>query len=300
LFVPLENDSGSNYNSITVNYNDEQLEDQPVSSSRRDITILEVNDAPVLKMGEVVLGGEETVTLTVAKENPVSLNLNTFDIDARTSDNSETPMAFRLAITRAEPQTEGDLVVFSVPPASGVRQVVTVQPGAGILGYIQFLGSQTQANEFLQGISFVFPEGEYDLEFVVHDKGFTGYCPPNLAVDKKVYISPDIRQTFGVEGTFPKDGDGKNITSRCNRVSKIAITFNAQSSASVIATVPAAVGASVAALAAIGAVIYAKLRKPEDLDAWQALDGAMGANTMSSGIHVQAGTAGKSGIYQGS
>jgi len=145
-----------------------------------------------------------------------------------------------------------------------------------------------------------FPEGEFDLEFIVHDRGNVGFCPPNIVEDLNIYVSPDIRQTFGAEGSFPSDVDGYPILDRCNRVSRVVITFNASASGSVLATVPAAVGASVAALAAIGAVIYAKLRKPEDLDAWQALDGAMGANTMSSGIHVQAGTAGKSGIYQGS
>jgi len=278
------------------------LESQLVSSSSRDITIRAVNDAPILRMGEIPLGGDGTDFLTVERNNPVSLNLNIIDIDARSSDGSESQMAFRLAITSASPNNEGDLTVFTVPPTQGTGLVntVVVQPSSGDLGYIQFWASQTQANAFLQRISFVFPEGDYDLEFIAHDRGFIGFCPPNIAVDTTLYVAPDIRQRFGAEGTLFTDEDGVEHPSRCNRVSRVVISFNASAAGLVTATVPAAVGASVAALAAIGAVIYAKLRKPEDLDAWQALDGAMGANTMSSGIHVQAGSAGKSGIYQGS
>jgi len=167
------------------------------------------------------------------------------------------------------------------------------------LGYTQFWGTQTQANAFMQRISFTLPEGEYEFEFIVHDKGFTGYCPPDIIRDTTIFASPDIRQKFGTEGSLATDEDGVEQPSRCNRVSKVQINFTATANTSVVAVVPAAVGASVAALAAIGAVIYAKLRKPEDMDAWQALDGAMGANTMSSGIHVAAGSAGQYGIYQG-
>jgi len=297
LFVPLENDYANNYNSITVNYNDEQLEDQLVSSSRRTIDIVAVNDAPVLKMGEVVLGGAETVTLTVAKENPVSLNLNTFDIDARSSDGTtESSMAFRLAIIKANPKDTSKFAHFTVP--ANVSNCVTVQPSATTLGYIQFQAAQTPANAILHGISFTFPEGTYEMEFVAIDKGFVGVCPPGLVKDTTIYVLPDFRKTFGGEGTLPFNDNGP-VKDRCNRVSRVVISFTADVNGSVIASVPAAVGAGVAFLSILGAVIYAKLRKPEDMDAWQALDGAMGTNMVSSQIHVTAGSTGQNTLYQG-
>jgi hypothetical protein len=41
------------------------------------------------------------------------------------------------------------------------------------------------------------------------------------------------------------------------------------------------------------------LNKPEDLDAWQALDNAQFANAQQSGIHKEAKIGGTSALYQG-
>jgi hypothetical protein len=306
LFVPDANDSGNNYNEIRVSYNDGILDGQAVSSTSRIITIRAVNDAPVLTMGGVTLVAGSTDDLTVAKGSAVSLNLGTTDIDAQTTDAvpQETVMAFRLALTKSTPSKAGELTQFNVPSdlsgLSSIKDVQVVAPSSNsTTGYIQFVGTQTEATQYMQRINFVFPEGSFEMEYVVHDKGFTGYCPPDIVKDKTKYVLPDIRKAFGAEGSLVPDQEGVGIPSRCNRVSSVKINFTSTSSMSLIAGPAAGAGAAVAALGLLGAVVYAKLKKPKDMDAWQALDGAMGANTMTSGIHVQAGTSGQSGIYQG-
>jgi hypothetical protein len=298
LFVPIENESADNYNHIIVRYNDEQLEDQLASYSSRTITIRAINDAPTLKMGEIILGGEgspeETVSLTVGLESVVSLNLNVEDIDA----GDQANMAFRVAVIRSNPTTPGEFITFNLPNNTNIPCTIVRPIAANPLGYFQFNAAQAQANVFLHAISFTFPLGDFDLEIVAHDKGYVGHCVDGFVVDTRTYISPDIRATFGKNGQLFNDGE--NIfPNRCNRVTSAVIKITSSSSTSVIATVPAAVGASVAALAAIGAVIYAKMRKPKDMDAWTALDGAMGGNMMTSGIHVEAGSKVVNTLYQG-
>jgi len=311
LFRAIENDSGSKYNTITVSYDDSAATTSTVVGvpSSRSITIKAVNDVPVFSVP--VIGTDTRKNIYSAQPLVVLLSkqdqffgLQVADVDAVTEDgNSEfNEMHFQLAITsiklKGDKTAETGTVTYNVASTttSGAPEITKVQPTADDFGFIQFRSSVSQANEVFNRISLKFNEvGTYTFEVVALDGGMTGYCPPGIVVDTDgVYFADDIRNTQFRNGTLV---DGAEY--RCNTVS--AVTFTVQAEANTLVTAGAAtgVGAGAIALGALAAVAFAKLRKPKDLDAWQALDGAMGGNAMSSGIHVAAGTSGQSALYSG-
>jgi len=85
--------------------------------------------------------------------------------------------------------------------------------------------------------------------------------------------------------------------SRCNRVSVVELSVKVNVRSSVIGGIASGAGAGLLALLALGAVIFAKMNKPEDLDAWQALDNAQFTNAQTSGIHQEAKVGGQSALY---
>jgi hypothetical protein len=307
LFQPIENDNGAEYNSIRVEYDDNSFSKSvavPIPS-QRTITILAVNDVPVFSVPllgtdqRVNIYGEQT-EIVLLKGRDQNFGIRVSDTDARVSDKSEFPgMKFQLAITSIvlnDPKktVAADTVLYGFDSTGSEEVTIVPQTSATEFGFLQFTGSVSQINAVLTHVTMTFAEvGTYTFEVVALDAGYLGVCPPGLVKDTTVYPASDIR-VLGGNGTLYGTGP-----ETCNTVSVVKFTVQAQANTLVTAGAATAAGAAAAAILAAAAVAFAKFKKPEDLDAWQALDGAMGGNAMSSGIHVAAGTSGQSALYSG-
>jgi len=296
LFQPIENDSGFKYNRIRVEYDDNTFSKSVTvpAYSQRSITIRAVNDVPVFSVP--LLGSNERVNIygeqtpiVLLKDKDQHFGIEVADIDAVVSDGKEyAGMRFQLAVTSItlkdkDAVIKKDTVVYGFDTTDSDEVVTVEQTSATDLGFIQFTGSVAQINSVLSKVTMKFTEvGTYTFEIVALDAGFNGYCPPGLVQDKTVYDASDIR-VLGGNGTLYGKGP-----ETCNTVSVVKFTVEAEKNTLVTAGVATAAGAGAAAILAAAAVAFAKLKKPEDLDAWQALDGAMGGNAMSSGSHVAA------------
>jgi len=113
---------------------------------------------------------------------------------------------------------------------------------------IKFSGSIEQANLYVATLTFVGDkQGEYVVEVTVMDNGNTGrYCPPGA--------------TFSL---------GQRS---CPRTSKATFTITAYVNSSLIAGVATGVGGGVLALAALGALLGAKLLKAKETENWNEWD----------------------------
>jgi hypothetical protein len=299
LFRPDENEFGMDFASITVSYDDGSVVGQAPQLSSRKIIIQPVNDAPIILTGGS-LASEIKNTLVIAAGTPLSLSLSfQDDDDIPTFDQ----VGFQLRVKSATPQKENANIAeaFSyivAPNEVSLDDRDLVAPvDADNLGGIVWIGSLAQGNAYASHLSIEFSElGDYVVEVVVVDNGMTGYCTPDVVVDNSVYPEDDIRTRLGTNGQLL--GQPGYEASRCNRVSSHEFGVKITVSASVIGGAAAGAGAGLLALLALGAVAFAKLNKPEDLDAWQALDNAQITNAQQSGIHKGAATGGQSAIFQ--
>jgi len=304
LFTPEENDSGANYNKIVVTYDDKKTSNTtipPVSSSRI-ITIQAVNDVPTISIPDILTGGRVNIygdqpEIVVPTKKPQNFGLRVGDVDAILSDGSEfSGMSFRVHVTK---YVTKDGTVTTAPifiTYTDSSEPIVEKTSFDVIQIPRV--SLSEANFIFQTLAFQFDsEGTYTIEVIAVDGGQVGYCPPGLVPDTTAYDTSDIRFEQA-NGTLIVIDDVAS-PSHCNTVAVVKFTVTASANTLVTAGAATAGGAAAAALLAVGAVIFAKLKKPEDLDAWQALDGAMGGNTMSSGIHVTAGTSGKSALYTG-
>jgi hypothetical protein len=304
LFQPNPNDFGVEFSHITVSYDDGTVNGQAVQFSDRFIDIRPVNDPPV-----ILSGGEPAADirnqLVVQNGNNVGLALSFVDNDAVLSDGTEfSGLGFQLRVSSASLNNENnevkDAFVYSVAPSDEefIQSRLEVQPTNEDLGLVRWVGSISQANSFASRVAVNFEYlGTYTIEIVAVDGGRTGYCTPDVVLDQTVYPENDIRTFIGTNGQFL--GAAGYEDSRCNRVSVVELQVKVNSRAAVIGGIATGAGAGLLALLALGAIVFAKLKKPEDLDAWQALDNAQLNNVQVSGIHQAGKTGGTSALYQG-
>jgi hypothetical protein len=303
LFVPNADKHGQDFSYITVAYDDDTVLDQEPQKSDRFIDIRSVNDAPVVYAGDVDASTINT-PFTVSNGMNINLNLNFDDIDATTTSGDEfNGLGFQIRVSAVDLQNPDDVISesFSYQIADGVFlvQEEVIQPNSEQLGLVKWTGSISASNEFVKRVSVKFlSSGDYDIEVVVSDAGMVGYCTPDVELDMTEYASSDIRSQNRFRNGFGNGPQGYE-SSQCVRTTAVTVQFKATNLTAVIGGLVTLGGAGFLALVALGAVLFAKLKKPEDLDAWQALDNAQFANAQKSGIHEEATKGGQSGIYQG-
>jgi hypothetical protein len=303
LFRPNENDSGQDFSFIRVSYNDGTVIGQAEQLSDRTIHIRPVNDAP-----EIFSGGapasDITNKLVIQSSTPLGLALSFADADDTTVFDG---VGFQVRVKSAELRPNQnidmeDAFTYVVAPAANsltIQNKLIVPPNNnGELGKMRWIASIAQGNAFAAQTSINFVAlGEYVLEIVVSDAGMSGYCSPDVVEDLTVYPIDDVRTAVGHEGKLV--GSTGYEESRCVRVSVVELRIQVNVASSVIGGIASGAGAGLLALLALGAVVFAKMNKPEDLDAWQALDNAQITNAQTSGIHKSAKNGGTSALYEG-
>jgi hypothetical protein len=299
LFVPNENDSGNNFAYITVSYDDGTVASQGPQKSDRFINIRSVNDAPVILSGGVP-ASEIQNTLVIQSATPLGLALSFEDAD----DNPIfAGVGFQLRVKSAELNNQNDQMSTAFQYAVAENDVVLTnkyitQPNNnGNLGKLRWIASIAQGSAFANFVSINFASlGDYELEIVVSDAGMSGYCSPDVIADTSVYPADDVRTIVGMEGELK--GSAGYEASKCVRVAVVELGVKVNVRSSVVGGIASGAGAGLLALLALGAVLFAKMNKPEDLDAWQALDNAQFTNAQVSGIHKEAKIGGQSALYQ--
>jgi len=217
--------------------------------------------------------------------------LNNFDITCVDPDSGSSTINYYLQVISApnnsNPQAPSS--PYSINYTNAVQYTSTQQ------GYAYF-GETSIAStaEFAKiAISFNWP-GDYVIQLVAADGGATGYCPQYNGVlpmlQNPIYQQKDPRRKYP---------DGFFIAPQnCYRVgvANIQVTVEENSSTP---TGMITLGAGVLAIAAIGAVIAAKLKKPEDLNAWEALDNQLMGSANTSAIFTEQSTKQANSLYQG-
>jgi len=288
-FIGNENDNGVNYNKLSIIYDDGINPIDVTDGTFRYISLLPVNDAPVINISSPQNGssipisyetqlfllnptsftGSDQVNgnanLTAVINNPLNFGLVFDDVDAFGNPNID----FEITIT-ANSNGNKD----TSPSLAGFPKDV---PGADIASNsIKFTTSILQANIYVATLYFqTKKQGNYDVTVTVNDNGFTGrYCPPGADFD--------ITQTS------------------CPRTTIVTLHINAVTNANLITGVATGVGAGVLGLAALGALLGAKFFKPKETDAWDEWDdNNLGDQALSNPLYNQQTQVNANQIYTG-
>jgi len=262
LFKPTKNENGINYNKLTLIYDDLITKLDDSYGTFRFITILPVNDAPIIAAndnngnkvdisydkelfifdyktfnGSVHVDGNLQIATVVGSEIVKNLGLKFSDEDALDSPEID----FEIKITSRPKTNDGS--------KSGVFTGFPSVPGATVSSdSIKFKSSIEQANRYVASLNFVTEiRGEYVVTVTVNDNGFTGrYCPP-----------------------------GKDFSlgqRKCPRTSVATLTILADTNVALVAGIATGVGGGVLLLAALGAILGSKYLKPTETDAWTEWD----------------------------
>jgi hypothetical protein len=191
LFEPDSNDSGNEFASITVSYNDRTVVGQAPQLSERFINIRSVNDPPVISFASVAVNGDNQ--LIQPPGIPLALGISFTDIDAVGSDGvtEAEDLGFQIRVSSVElddlKKSVADSFVYNIVAENLPFEVFPVPPTNENLGRIKWFSSISQANEIATQVSFVFNFlGVYTIEIVAVDNGFTGYCTPDVVLDETV------------------------------------------------------------------------------------------------------------------
>jgi len=290
-FVPNTNDNGPNYNKISLLYDDGIQPRNTIYGTFRFITILPVNQAPViwgissngtlsseisydnnsvLIIDPFTFTGDNQVNGTVNVEcvvsSPYNFGLSFSDIDAYGSTN----IYFEISITSRPISKSGEAVHGSFAGFTTNGLNMTTQTS----DKLAWTSTIDQANLAIKTLTFL-PDiqGSYTVVITVDDNGSTGrYCPP-----------------------------GKYFTlgqTSCPRTSQASIYITAQTNQNFLLGVGTGVGAGVLALAAIGALLGAKFFKPEETNGWNEWDvNNLGDVALSNPFYEQQTQVNKSQIY---
>jgi len=267
------------------------------------IIIRPVNDAPLILSGGAPASDIQN-QLVIQSNNPLGLALSFEDADASNSGQEEaSDLGFQLSVKSVElnnnNEEQKDAFVYAVAANEVVlTNKYIAQPTNSDLGKLRWVGSISQGSAFATHVSVNFLSlGDFVIEIVAADNGRAGYCTPDVVLDTTVYPGDDIRTIIGANGKLL--GAPGYEASRCNRVSAVELRVKVNVRSSVIGGIASGAGAGLLALLALGAVVFAKMNKPEDLDAWQALDNAQITNAQTSGIHKSGKNGGQSALYEG-
>jgi len=291
-FVPNLDESGQNYNKLSLLYDDGIQAPNKIYGSFRFITILPVNHCPqiwynspdngtsiplsydntkLLIIDPLDYTGEIQVNGTATIDGVINSGYNFGLVFSDTDSLGSTNMNFEIYISNRPSSSSG---------SNGSHGSFSGFNGAGVNVITQasdkliWISSIDQANLAIKTLSFTADaQGLYTIEINIADNGATGrYCPP---------------------GKYFQIGQKS-----CPRFTHGTINISGLPNQGFLLGVGTGVGAGVLALAAIGAALGAKFLKPKETDGWNEWDtDNMGDVALSNPFYEQQTTVQTNEIY---
>jgi len=283
--MPPPQQSGPGLNEVDLYYDDGFTAINPNLASYRSITIIPVNDAPVINVtSDAGTKVEVSYDRQLFLVDPINYKGNDIHVDGSITVSAVvgTPKSLGITVTDVDSG-----------PSDKITFTVTLSAPSGVKGSLSYKQKNTLISN-QQNIKLIMSVNEAAAFFDTLQLNAVNQGQFTLIIN----ATDDFNNT--VVGTC-QPGPNFNINVRnCPRTSIATINVVASNNVALITGATVGAGAGVLGLAALGALLGGKLLKPKETDAWTEWDDdKLGDVALKNPFYEQQTQIKTSGIYNG-